>query len=38
MKVTMSMEYLNINKAADFKIPEEALNAPEVTETAEVTQ
>ncbi len=38
MKVSMSMEYLNINKAADFKIPEEALNAPEVTETAEVTQ
>lgn len=38
MKVSMSMEYLNINKAADFKIPEEALNAPEVTEAAEVTQ
>lgn len=38
MKVSISMEYLNINKAADFKIPEEALNAPEVTEAAEVTQ
>ncbi len=32
MKATMSMEVLNINQAEDFEIPEEALNAPEITE------
>lgn len=30
MKATIVMEILNINKAKDFKIPAEALNAPEM--------
>lgn len=32
LKATMSMEVLNINKAKDFEIPEEALNAQEMSE------
>lgn len=30
MKATMAMEILNVNKAKDFEIPKDALNAPEV--------
>jgi len=30
MKMTMSMEILNINNAKDFEIPKEVLDAPEV--------
>ena len=32
MKATMYMEVLNINKAKSFEIPEEALNAQEISE------
>lgn len=35
MKVTMFMEISNVNKAADFVIPQEALNAPEMTDALE---
>lgn len=35
MKATMTMEVLNVNQAKDFEIPEEALNAPEMTELME---
>ena len=30
----MFIEVLNVNQAKDFKIPEEALNAPEMSEDA----
>jgi hypothetical protein len=33
MKATMVMEISNVNKATDFEIPAEALNAPEMTTT-----
>lgn len=32
MKATMVMDILNINEAEDFEIPEDALNAPDVSE------
>ncbi|MDD4089990.1 MAG: copper amine oxidase N-terminal domain-containing protein [Tissierellia bacterium] len=32
LKAVMTMEILNINSAEDFEIPEEALNAPEMSE------
>ena len=32
LKAAVSMEFLNINSAEDFEIPEEALNAPEMSE------
>ena len=32
LKAVMTMEVLNINSAEDFEIPEEALNAPEMSE------
>lgn len=32
MKATMTMDVLNINKAKDFEIPKEALDAPEMSE------
>lgn len=32
LEATMSMEFLNINKAEDFEIPAEALDAPELSE------
>jgi hypothetical protein len=35
LKAEMVAEYLNINEAADFEIPEAALNAPDVTEMLE---
>lgn len=35
MKATMVMNVLNINQAEEFVIPEEALNAPEITEALE---
>ncbi len=38
MKATMVMEVLNVNQAKDFEIPEEALNAPELSELIEQTQ
>jgi len=38
MKATMFMEVLNVNKAKDFKIPEEALNAPEMSELLETLE
>ncbi len=38
MKATMVMEVLNVNQAKDFEIPEEALNAPEMSELIEQTQ
>lgn len=37
MKVTMVMEISNVNKATDFEIPAEALNAPEMTTVTEET-
>ncbi|NLJ57684.1 MAG: hypothetical protein GX339_02445 [Tissierellia bacterium] len=35
LEVFMEAEFLNINEAEDFEIPEEALNAPEITEMLE---
>lgn len=35
IKANMAMEILNINKAADFEIPEEALNAQDINEMLE---
>jgi len=35
MRATMVMEVLNVNQAEDFEIPEEALNAPEMSEYLE---
>lgn len=35
MRATMVMEVLNVNHAEDFEIPEEALNAPEMSEYLE---
>ena len=35
MRATMVMEVLNVNNAEDFEIPEEALNAPEMSEYLE---
>jgi len=35
LKATMVMDILNVNAAKDFEIPEEALNAPEMTEMME---
>ncbi|MFA9423515.1 MAG: stalk domain-containing protein [Sedimentibacter sp.] len=37
IKATMVMDVLNINSATDFEIPEEALNAQEITEMMEET-
>ncbi len=37
IKATLVMDVLNINSAEDFEIPEEALNAPEMTEMMEQT-
>jgi len=38
MKATMSMEVLNINQAKDFEIPEEALNAQEMSQMIQQLQ
>ena len=35
LKAVMTMDILNINSAEDFEIPEEALNAPEMSEMIE---
>lgn len=35
LKAVMTMDILNINSAEDFEIPEEALNAPEMSEMLE---
>jgi hypothetical protein len=32
MKMEMHIEYLNVNEAKDFEIPEEALNAQDINE------
>lgn len=37
MEATMTMDIVNVNAAKDFEIPEEALNAPEMTEMLEQT-
>jgi len=37
MEATMTMDIVNVNAAKDFEIPEEALNAPEMTEMLEET-
>lgn len=38
MQATMTMNVLNINQAKDFEIPEEALNAPEMSEVMKELQ
>jgi hypothetical protein len=38
LKAVMTMEFLNINSAEDFEIPEEALNAQEMSEMLEELQ